>query len=162
MHPTIVNPTTTSSIPLSTSPHLVRPPSSPTGRVNESTASTNDYLSNYRNDMDSLGTEPDKSTPSASSPPSVCSVPSVPSSLTDPNDAVSVLDISDAPSPSQYSSCSNLSYRCNNYTWIPSNPPNPHDSLCPQLCLLILGVASVLKLTSYLLCLTLTVSILPC
>ena len=67
-------------------------------RVNESTASTNDYLSNYRNDTDSLGTEPDKSTPSASSPPSVCSVPSVPSSLTDPNDAVSVLDISDDPS----------------------------------------------------------------
>ena len=31
VHPTIINPTTTSSIPLLTSPHLVRPPSSPTG-----------------------------------------------------------------------------------------------------------------------------------
>ena len=135
VHPTIVNPTRTSSIPMSTSSHLVRPPSSPTGRVNESTASTNDYLSNYRNDTDSLGTEPDKSTPSASSPPSVCSVPSVPSSLTDPNDAVSVLDISDDPFPSQYSSCSNLSYRCNNYAWIPSNPPKPSRFCLPTVML---------------------------
>ena len=35
----------------------------------------------------------------------------------------------------QYSSCSNLSYRCNNYTWIPSNPPKPSRFSLPTVML---------------------------